>query len=171
MTKPSLSPTPIPVEALEQPNPPPNPEQCAEALMETIHPILQFIRAEMRSQRSPSLSVPQFRVLAFLGRHPGTSLSEVAEHSGVTRATASNLIDRLVQQQFVDRIEHPQERRSVMLTLTQLGSAHLERSRQSTRQTIAQLLTQLTPEELTTVSSGLQILDAVFNGTHHDSRE
>jgi DNA-binding MarR family transcriptional regulator len=107
-------------------------EQCAAELMETIHPIMQFIRVEMRSQREPSLSVPQFRLLAFLSRHPGISLSEVAEHLGVTRATASAMTDRLVQRSYVDRAVHPQERRQIMLKLTDSGQNLLEQTKSPT---------------------------------------
>lgn len=139
------------------------PEQCATALMETIHPIMQFIRTEMRSQREPSLSVPQFRLLGFLSRHPGSSLSEVADHLGVTRATASSMTDRLVQRGLVDRVEDPDERRHVMLSLTVTGQDQLEQMRQITRLKIAELLGGLTPEELDSLSAGLKILGQVFN--------
>lgn len=138
------------------------PEQCASILMETMHPIMQFIRTEMRSQREPSLSVPQFRLLAFLNRHPGASLSEVSEHLGVTRATASAMTDRLVQRNWVDRTADPQERRQIMLTLTDAGRIRLEQIRDLTRHRVAELLNQLSTEELADVSAGLAVLGQVF---------
>ena len=143
-------------------------EQCATELMETIHPIMQFIRIEMRSQREPSLSVPQFRLLAFLNRHPGISLSEVAEHLGVTRATASAMTDRLVQRSYVDRAVHPQERRQIMLKLTDAGQALLEQMRDRTRHKIADLLEGLAIEQLAEVSAGLALLGHVFEAADSD---
>jgi len=140
----------------------PTPEQCATELMETIHPIVQFIRAEMRRQRESSLSVPQFRVLAFLHRHPQASLSDVAEHMGITRATASAMTDRLVQRGLIDRAEDPQERRQVMLKLTLAGDKQLEQMRNRTRETIARVFHNLTAEELAQISTGLTILSRVF---------
>ena len=151
------------------PEPPPNPltsEQCAADLMEAIHPIMQFIRTEMRNQRESSLSVPQFRLLAFLSRHPGSSLSEVAEHLGVTRATASAMTDRLVQRQLVDRAEDPQERRQIMLKLTEPGSDRLEQMRHTTRSQVAELLTALTAEELANISASLTTLGQVFKSAN-----
>jgi DNA-binding MarR family transcriptional regulator len=144
------------------------PEQCATELMETIHPIMQFIRIEMRSQREPSLSVPQFRLLAFLNRHPGTSLSEVAEHLGVTRATASAMTDRLVQRSYVDRAIHPQERRQIMLRLTDAGQDLLEQMRDRTRHKIADLLGELAIEQLAEVSAGLALLGHAFKAADSD---
>jgi len=130
--------------------------------MATIPAIMQFIRTEMRSQREPSLSVPQFRVLEFLSRHPGASLSDVAEHVGVTRASASTMTDRLVQQGLVNRAEDPQERRHVMLSLTSIGSDRLTQMRDVTRRRIAALLDELPPEELAAVATGVAALARLF---------
>ena len=69
---------------------------------------------------------------------------------------------RLVQQGFVNRSDDPQERRYVVLNLTQPGSHLLEQMREFTRNRITNLLDQLTPEELINVSTGLKILGQVF---------
>lgn len=138
-------------------------DQCAADLMEAIHPIMQFIRKEMRSERDPSLSVPQFRVLAFLTLHPGASLSDVADHLGVTRATASTMVDRLVKRGLIDRAEHPQERRHVMLKLTQRGTDQLQQMRNITSSKIADLLVHLSAQELSGISQALLTLREIFN--------
>src|SRR5579859_1529746 len=70
-------------------------EECAVQLVDTVPLVTRTIRAEMRRHRGSNLSVPQFRTLAYIGRHPGTSLSEVADHIELTRATMSTMIDRL----------------------------------------------------------------------------
>jgi DNA-binding MarR family transcriptional regulator len=136
--------------------------QCATDLMETIPSVMQFIRTEMRGQNAALLSVPQFRVLGFLSRHPGSSLTEVAEHLGVTRATASAMTDRLVQRGFLSRMDDPQKRRQVMLHLTEIGSNQLQQSREKTRDTIAALMQPLTEEQISNMSAGLAILRKVF---------
>jgi DNA-binding MarR family transcriptional regulator len=138
------------------------PDRCAAELMETIPIIMQFMRAEIRGQSSSFLSVPQFRVLAYLNRYPGAPLSDVAEHLGVTRATASAMTERLVQCNFIHRVEHPQMRRQVMLTLTESGSAYLKEIRLMTQDKIASLLYPLTEEELLQVSTGLAVLEKIF---------
>src|SRR5215211_5109443 len=83
------------------------PELCAREVMETVPLVMRFIRAEVRSRRAPSLSVPQLRVLTFLSRTPGAPLSSVAEHLGVARSTASAIVDRLVRRKLVSRTVHP----------------------------------------------------------------
>lgn len=138
------------------------PDQCAAGLMEVVPAIMQFIRVEMRDQSSTLLSVPQFRVLAYLDQFPGASLSEVADHLGVTRATASAMTDRLVQRHFVNRVEHPEMRRQIRLTLTDSGSAYLKEIQLVTQDKIAALLKPLTSEQLCDVATGLITLRKVF---------
>ena len=138
-------------------------EQCAARVMETVPLVMRFIRADMRARGSyEEISVPQFRSLAFLDKHPGASLSELADHLGVTRATASANTERLVQRNFVDRCDHPEERRRVVLKLTAEGKEHLEATRAQTRLYIGDLLTSLSDEEITQVEVGLSLLKQVF---------
>jgi DNA-binding MarR family transcriptional regulator len=145
------------------------PEQCATEVMETIPLVMQFLRTEMRSQNSPDLSVPQFRTLAFLNRHPGASLSDLAEHLGVSRATASAITERLVQRSLVDRRERPEERRHVVLKLTQAGSEYLQQIRKTTRAQIATIFANLSETQLQRVVEGLAILRDVIEGKASES--
>ena len=140
-------------------------KDCAAKVMETIPLVMRAIRADMRAIGSTTLSVPQFRTLAFLDRHPGTSLSHLAEHLGVTRATASATIERLFQRNYVHRNDHPQERRRVVLKLTEDGLHHLEQARKQTRDRIADLFSDLTQEQILQIEEGLILLKQVFEHT------
>ena len=139
-----------------------NPETCAAEVMETIPLVMRFIRSQMRSQGEPNLSVPQFRTMMFLYRHPDSSLSNVAEHLGVTRPTASVICDRLVQRSLIDRAEHPKQRRSVVLKLTETGCDRLQEMLLITRSKIADILAELSEEQLLRTVEGLGILNSVF---------
>ncbi|MER3495061.1 MAG: MarR family transcriptional regulator [Mastigocladus sp. ERB_26_2] len=140
-------------------------QECAARVMETIPLLMRFIRADMRTHSADCLSIPQLRSLAFLKRNPGASLSEVAEHLGVTCATASTTIERLVQRNLVQRTDHPQERRRVVLNLTEEGKQLLEESQQKTRAHIAEILKDLTPEQVSQIEEGLTLLKNVFEQT------
>jgi DNA-binding MarR family transcriptional regulator len=140
------------------------PELCAREVMETVPLVMRFIRTEMRSRRAPLLSVPQFRVLTFLSHEPGAPLSSVAEHLGVTRSTASAIVDRLVRRQLVSRTVHPQERRCVVLTLTTAGAQHLQQARAAACAHIAQVLAGLSAADLLQVTEGLALLGKACKG-------
>lgn len=137
-------------------------EHCAQAVMDAVPPVMHFIRAEMRRLGCPALSVPQFRTLTYLNRHAGASLSEVADHLGVTRATASTMVDRLVQNGLVDRVAAPDERRRSVLTLTSAGMDLLQSARERTRRRMAEALSRLTPQEMATLAGAMSLLHSVF---------
>ena len=59
-------------------------DECARQVLEIVPLVMAAIRTEIRTHRGSELSVPQFRVLIFLNRHAGASLSDIAEHLGLT---------------------------------------------------------------------------------------
>ena len=150
---------------LDHPHQGANSAECAARVMDTVPLVMRFIRGDMRSHSAACLSIPQLRSLAFLNRNPGASLSDLAEHLGVTCATASTTIERLVQRNFVERRDHPQERRRVVLSLTDEGKYHLQQSLDQTRAHIADILNHLTVEEVTQIEQGLTLLKNVFEQT------
>ena len=138
------------------------PELCAQAVMETVPLVMRFIRMEMRSRRAPSLSVPQFRVLTFLSHKPGAPLSSVAEHLGVARSTASAIVDRLVRRKLVSRTTHPEERRSVVLTLTPAGAQYFQQAREAASARMAKVLAGTPAPDLVQMIQGLALLGNAF---------
>ena len=80
-------------------------DTCARELMDTAPKIMQAIRVEMRRGRGSDISIPQFRSLAFIQRNPDSSLSNLAEHLGLTLPSVSKLVDGLVKQKLVIRQE------------------------------------------------------------------
>jgi len=139
-------------------------ELCARAVMETVPLMTRFIRAEMRARWAPSLSVPQFHVLALLNREPGSSLSHVADRLGVTPSTASVVVDRLVRRKLVRRTEDPQERRCVVLSLTATGTQHFVQARDAACAQMASVLAKLSEADLNEITGGLNLLGSTFKG-------
>lgn len=109
----------------------------------------------------PGLTVAQFRTLLHLQRHPGTSLSEVAEFLGLTLPSASKLVDRLVTDKSVSR-RVARDRRRVQLRLTERGQTALEQARLEARAQLSESLKILSSEELATISAALRVLGSAF---------
>ena len=137
-------------------------ESAAAWLADTIPLVMRTLRAEMRRHRASDLSVPQFRALAFLRRHPGASLSSVAEHVGLTLPSTSKMIDRLVTRCLVARADCPDDRRRVTLTLTPAGASVVEQAAQATQARLAEMLAALSSEERATLVEAMRILQRVF---------
>lgn len=140
-------------------------EDCAAQIIESVPLVMRLIRAEMRSHRGPGLTVPQFRALGFVRRRPGCSLSDVAEHLGLTMPTSSKMIDRLQADGLIRRETVRGDRRRVALSLTEQGQAIVHAAAVPTRARVAEALAGLSQQDLDTLASAMHILSGVFAPT------
>jgi len=130
--------------------------------MDTTPQIIQSIRVEMRRGRVPDMSIPQFRTLRFIQRNPDSSLSDLAEHLGLTLPSASKLVDGLVKQKLLTRKESAEDRRRLTLMLTQTGTSIVDSARASARIHLADKLKHLSDDDLETISQAMLILHPIF---------
>lgn len=137
-------------------------EKCAQAVLEVVPRVMCSLRAQMRSGRGPSLTVPQFRVLAFISRNPGASLSQAAQHLGVSLPTVSRLVDGLVSRGLVTREVSGADRRCVSLALTAQGRSLLAAARQQTQAYLAQNLEGISNAEQMAILEAMSLLAALF---------
>lgn len=140
----------------------PTTQNCAREILEVVPLVIQAIRFEMRSQRLTDLSVPQFRTLAYINRHPGASLSEATEFIGLTLSSMSILVNGLVERGYVEREVSNQDRRRIHLTLTAEGNQMLEGVRDGTESRLAELIAGLNSAERKTVYDALELLRPIF---------
>ncbi len=138
--------------------PPPAPAAtAAKTVLEVVPLIMRQIRCEMRAH-GHGISVPQFRTLLFVDRNPGCSLAAAAEHLGITPATASATVDRLVRQGLMEREPARSERRRVQLNLTADGQELVHAARGSTQARLAERLSVLDGADLTRLETALALL-------------
>ncbi len=138
------------------------PQECAGEVLETIPLIMRTIRARMRAAPPLNLSVPQFRTLMFLRRHEGASLSDAAEHLGLSLPSTSKLVDGLVAHDVLMRQPHPGDRRRVTLTLTAGGRSTLRTVQEAAQAHLAKLLTALPADRREVVVEAMGALREVF---------
>lgn len=134
---------------------------CARTILDSIPFVMRVIRREMR-RHGAGLSLAQFRTLVFLDHNAGADLGALAEHLGVTAATASASVERLVQQALVVRRPRPKERRRVQLSLTPKGGRMVSLARQSTQDQIARRLMQLSERDQEALGQAMLILRQLF---------
>ncbi len=139
-----------------------SPDTCAQEILEVVPAVMRSIRAEMRRHRAAELSIPQFRTLAYIDRNADASLSDVAEHIGLTLPSMSKIVDGLVNRKFVTRQTARDDRRRMTLALTARGLTALETSRAATRACLAEDLTALSDRQRDTIVQAMEILRPVF---------
>ena len=137
-------------------------DDCAGAVVDTVPLVMQAVRAELRRFPAIALSQPQLRALGYLGRHPGSPLSAVAESLGLGLPTASRLIDGLVRGGYVERQTAASDRRCARLAPTAAGRQALEAALAQVQARVAEDLGELSDEELTTLAAALGTLRRIY---------
>ncbi len=105
-----------------------------------------------------NLTIPQLKSLFFIANQQTTHFTKLALALGVTPSNVTGIIDRLVEQGLVSRQENPEDRRMLMLRVTDKGEAIIANLRERRASHTSEILTHLSLEELNSVSKGLVLL-------------
>lgn len=135
----------------------------ADRVLEVVPRAMRRIREQMRAGAS-GLTVAQLRALLFIRRHPGTSLSALTDHLGISVPAGSALVDRLVLAGQVDRVTDPAERRRIRLDLTGTGAEQVGRAQVAARAWLHGELHRRSAVELEQLMDALAILDSLGAG-------
>jgi DNA-binding MarR family transcriptional regulator len=107
-----------------------------------------------------NVSFPQFFLLAALDQKEVLTMSAIAQKMGHTTAAASGLVDRLENLGYVVRSSAREDRRKVMVCITEKGSALVRRIREEMVGNLMKVMTHLTPVEQ---KAWLQIYTKIYN--------
>ncbi len=101
-----------------------------------------------RLLRVPGLTMPRFLVLAFIhSRGDRCTMGELAEATDQCSATMTGIVDRLVNTGWVERQRDPEDRRSVLVNLTDAGRVLVEQATDQLTARAKRTLSQFTQEE------------------------
>jgi DNA-binding MarR family transcriptional regulator len=95
------------------------------------------------------LSEGRFVVLIMLHTTPGGEMccSDVAESTGVSRATVTGLVDGLERDGLVRRVDYPEDRRRITITLTANGRRLLDQLLPDHMRRIASVMSNLSKSD------------------------
>ena len=115
--------------------------------------------AFIRFNQERNLSAPQINTLIFIYRHGHTSVNDLARRWGVTKAAASQMVDKMVDQGWIDRTENLKDRRSRDLTLTKQGKQLTEDAQKFRHAWIDEFVRGLSLAEEKIISPAFEILN------------
>ena len=125
------------------------------------HPRI-FLACHRRHTRDPKtgavVSERQVQILDHLDEAEPMSLSRLAAHMGVTPATMSVAVDRLVRRGFVTRATDTTDRRRVLLRLTESGAHICESQSVLDVELVDAMVAALAPEDRGPALKGLALL-------------
>ena len=116
-----------------------------------------IIQDFMRFMKQQGLSTPQINALMFIYHSGECQVSDIGLLADASKAAASQLVERLVQQGLVERYEDPANRRTKIVKLSSKGH-ELIRSSVTSNQFLQNILGSLSPEEHETIKAAFSIL-------------
>ena len=106
------------------------------------------------------VSPNQKRAIVFLKRNPGSTLKDLAADLDINFGSASDLVDRLVQIDLIERRTNPDDRRQVQLSLTAPAMQKVKQMRAQRMAELEFVRNHLTYEEWDAFVQGMHIWTA-----------
>jgi DNA-binding MarR family transcriptional regulator len=128
----------------------------------TFHEGLEIVLAHiiqdfMRFMKQHGLSTPQIHALMYIYHAGECQVSDISALADVSNAAASQLVERLVQQDLVERREDPANRRTKILRLSEKGKG-LIRDSVPPNHFLMEVMASLTTDQRETVQAAFTIL-------------
>ncbi|MFF5307937.1 MarR family winged helix-turn-helix transcriptional regulator [Streptomyces massasporeus] len=116
-----------------------------------------------RALRVLDLTAAQHNALQHAAWTPGISAAEIARRAGFTPQSMGTAVNTLVDRGLLARYEHPSNRRTVQLVITDSGATLADQAREVVERLDREALAVLAPAERTVVHSLLLRVLAELN--------
>lgn len=118
------------------------------------------------------LTMPQLKVVLLLFISGPSRMSEIASALGVSLATATGVVDRLVERDILTREGDPGDRRVVLCRLSEKGGELMSGLWQLSRDQAGELMRSLAIPQLLLITESLEVLlqagEATKENLHRD---
>lgn len=99
-----------------------------------------------------NVSFPQFFLLAYLSSEDYLTMSDIAKKMGHSTAAATGLVDRLEKLSYVERMHAAEDRRKIMVRITNKGAELVARMRGEIASSLSDVMSEMDEEEADIVS-------------------
>ena len=94
-----------------------------------------------------NVSFAQFFLLGYLANEPFLTMTDISKKMGHSTAAATGLVDRLEKLGYVNRLHASEDRRKVMVQITQKGHDLVDRMREDITGSLVELMSDLDKDE------------------------
>lgn len=117
--------------------------------MNEVMPVLikEFARRQTDELVKGKITLPQFLILDFLHKKDKSKMKDMAYFMGVTTAAMTGIVDRLVREDYVERVYDSKDRRIIRIKLTSKGTKIIEKINQQRHQMIIKIFGKISPRE------------------------
>ena len=119
-----------------------------------------FIRRVSREEAhlAAKKHYPSRFVLGAILKYGPVPMSEVGAHMGISKPYMTALVDRLIDEGFVERVPDADDRRVTNVTITKAGREAFEEFMRSARDTVIKNLSTLTPEDISSLQVSMKTI-------------
>jgi DNA-binding MarR family transcriptional regulator len=108
------------------------------------------------------ITSPQFNALLALREQPNMTMGELCEKLFLACSTATDLIDRMEKNGFLERNRDAQDRRVIRLSISEKGQDVIKEVIAARRRYVASMLEKLTPNEIEQLGASLDKLHSLM---------
>ncbi len=108
------------------------------------------------------LTYTQFKTLIILKRMHQSTLKDLSVELNVSNSSLSIMLNKLVEDGWVDRIFDDNDRRITLFSLTPLGEAYIEMQVNSKITQIHEKLSSLSEEEISDLTKSIEIMHNII---------
>jgi DNA-binding MarR family transcriptional regulator len=120
----------------------------ANEIIQALAPLLAQHRHRWAARcQAHGLSIVGFQVLALLEMHGGMPMTRLADELGVALPNATGIVGRLVERGIVARSDDAEDRRRVVVTLTDAGRGLIGEMEEGRRERMSRLFSQMTDDQ------------------------
>ncbi|MBU0709241.1 MAG: MarR family transcriptional regulator [Candidatus Omnitrophica bacterium] len=122
--------------------------EFADKLNEIIPIVIkEFAKRQANELYKGKITLPQFLILQLLHKEVELKMSRLARFVNVTTAAMTGLVERMVMDKYVVRVNDPKDRRVIRVKLTVKGSDLVKKINEQRRQMIVKTFGQVSENE------------------------
>ncbi|MGY3749500.1 fatty acid biosynthesis transcriptional regulator FabT [Vagococcus acidifermentans] len=130
-------------------------KQVNDQLVRVFNDILTIEETELKKSEFKDLSIKEMHTIEAIGLHDTKTTSEVAKNLSITVGTLTVAINNLVKKNYVERVRSKEDRRVVMLKLTNRGRLCYRVHQNFHKKMVEAALTDMGDEEKQALIKGL----------------
>ena len=138
-------------------------EDINDLLSETFDSVMRIEERSLDNRLTQGLTINEIHTLVAVGMYEQNCMSEVASRMGVTLATLTKVVNKLVSKGYIERARDESDRRKVLLSLTKRGREVVRVHDMFHRRMIDEALGDLSEEEEIVLASSLTKIKAFFD--------
>lgn len=133
-----------------------------ELLVELFHDIMTIEEKSIRKGPFKDVTVNDLHVIEAIGTEKSKNMSTVAKALGVTMGTLTISVNALVKKGFVERVRSEEDRRVVLISLTERGKKAYKNHQDFHSDMIQSIVGQLDEDEKKILQKSLEKLNWFF---------